>query len=574
MIVDSLLLHVLTKEWRAALLFSQVREIHQTDARVFCLDLFAPSRAAQTLVLALQHPPCVYAAPAKEKQTYIAAQNFCMTLRKHLEGARLSDISQISMDRILCFSFDRIETGGAIVTKKLYTELIPSAPNLVLTEDGHILDTLIRGKKQHRDLAPGTTYELPAGTDRLNFLQFTETELAEIFSYGKQDDAALSDWLFSEFNGLSAALVAEIARRSALDIKIPMNRLSGDDISRLAAAFSSVRKDVESADGLFLYPKGNGESASVFPLPGAEGRHISSISAWLAEQMKKDGGAVSASIQELKKHIKNLIKKEERKLRKIEEELEETKLLETYNLYGQILAIYSYMKPTAPEMTVANPFDETGTEITIPVDPSVSVIRNSQLYFKKYNKMKTRVAIGQEKRDECQMRLDYLENAAYFAENVRDRNALESLRAELRDIGVNPRKQLQQKTKQKKSAPEEPETRTIDGYTVFIGKNSRQNEYLTLRKAQKTDLWLHAKEIPGSHVVIATDGAPIPETVIEKAAALAAYHSQARHDGKVSVDATKVQYVKKIPNAPAGLVSYTHHTTYVVAPDDPSSAGR
>ena len=568
MILDSLLLHVLTNELRTALLFLQVREIHQTDARVFLLDFFAPGRAAETLAVSLQHPPCVWMSPAREKQAYIAAQNFCMTLRKHLEGARLSDIAQISMDRILCFSFDRIETGGAIVTKKLYAELIPSAPNFILTEDGTILDTLVRGKKLHRDLAPGTTYELPAGTERLNFLQFSETELSDIFSYGKQDDAPLSDWLFSKFNGLSAALVAEITRRAALEPSVSTAALSDADISRLTNAFSSVAKDLESADGLFLYPKGNGETASIFPLPGAEGRHIPSVSAWLADQMKKDGGAVSASIQELKKHIKNLIKKEERKLRKIDEELAETKLLETYNLYGQILAIYSYMKPAGPEITVANPFDETGAEITIPVDPSVSVIRNSQLYFKKYGKMKTRAAIGQEKRDECQMRLDYLQNAAYFAEDVRDRKSLEVLRAELRDLGVNPRKQQQQKNKQKKTAPEEPEARQLDGYTIWIGRNSRQNEYLTLRKAQKNDLWLHAKEIPGSHVVISCAGAPIPEAVIEKAAALAAYHSKARNDGKVSVDATKIQYVKKIPNAPAGLVSYTHHTTYVVAPEE------
>ena len=568
MILDSLLLHVLTNELRTALLFLQVREIHQTDARVFLLDFFAPGRAAETLAVSLQHPPCVWMSPAREKQAYIAAQNFCMTLRKHLEGARLSDIAQISMDRILCFSFDRIETGGAIVTKKLYAELIPSAPNFILTEDGTILDTLVRGKKLHRDLAPGTTYELPAGTERLNFLQFSETELSDIFSYGKQAGAPLSDWLFSKFNGLSAALVAEITRRAALDPDISTAALSDADISRLAHAFSSVAKDLESADGLFLYPKGNGETASGFPLPGAEGRHIPSVSAWLAEQMKKDGGAVSASIQELKKHIKNLIKKEERKLRKIDEELEETKLLETYNLYGQILAIYSYMKPTGPDITVANPFDEAGADITIPIDPAVSVIRNSQLYFKKYGKMKTRAAIGQEKRDECQMRLDYLQNAAYFAEDVRDRKSLEALRAELRDLGVNPRKQQQQKNKQKKTAPEEPEARQLDGYTIWIGRNSRQNEYLTLRKAQKNDLWLHAKEIPGSHVVISCAGAPIPEAVIEKAAALAAYHSKARNDGKVSVDATKIQYVKKIPNAPAGLVSYTHHTTYVVAPEE------
>lgn len=568
MVIDSLLLCALTKEWQRELLAAQVRDIHQTDGRVICLELFTPGRVAEALVLSLQNPPCVCIAAHGEKQKYIAAQNFCMTLRKHLDGARLSEIAQISLDRILCLSFDRIEAGGAIVTKKLYVELIPSAPNLVLTEDGTILDVLIRGKKLYRDLSTGGRYELPKGNERLDFRQFTETETSDILRYGTQDDATLSDFLFAKCNGLSAALVSAIARRAGVDSETPMNRLTETNISSVAHAMTTLAQEIDSADGLWLYPGKNGEIPSLLPLPGAEGRHVSSVSAWLAQRMKTDGGTISAAAQELRKQIKSLLKKEERKLRKIEEEMAETKLLETYNLYGQILAIYSYMKPTGETLTILNPFDEAGGEITIPVDPSVSVIRNSQLYFKKYNKMKTRAAIGQEKQEECRRRLEYLQNAAYFAEDVRDRDALESLRAELRELGVNPHRQQAKPSKQKKNAPEEPEARMMDGYTVWIGRNSRQNEYLTLRKAQKNDLWLHAKEIPGSHVVIATGGADIPEPVIEKAAALAAYHSKGRHDGKVSVDVTKIQYVKKIPNAPAGLVSYTHHVTYVVEPLD------
>lgn len=571
MILDSLLLYGLVRELSASLAFAQVRDIHQTDARVLDLELFRPSASPIHLVLSAQNPLCLYAAKLSKKQSqYIAAGNFCMTLRKHLEGSRLSAVEQVGLDRVVRLSFDRIEAGGEIVTKALYLELIPSAPNLILTEGGAILDVLVRGKKQHRELGFGKTYELPDGADRLDFLQFSKEEIADLLRFGKNQNGALKDFLYATFNGLSGRLVSSLFEEAGLSQDAPMTEISEEETDRLASAISSLAASVRAAEGLWLYGTGEKETASLLPLAGKEGTHAPSVSAWLAKAAAETGSGISASVAEFRKHLKSLIKKEERKEKKIAEELAETAQLERYKLWGNLLSIYSYMKaPGRTEITVDNPFDEAGGQETIPLSPELSLIGNSQAYFKRYGKMKTRLSVGQEKLAECRLKLDYLAEADYFAGEIRDRAALTALREELRGTGIGRyEKQGKNKPQKKKPSAEEPERLLVDGYTVWLGRNSRQNEFLTLHKAAKTDLWLHAQKIPGSHVVIEADG-EIPDAVLEKAAAYAAWCSKGKDSGKVAVDYTLIKNVKKIKDGPLGLVNYTHQKTLVVAPEKP-----
>ena len=184
--------------------------------------------------------------------------------------------------------------------------------------------------------------------------------------------------------------------------------------------------------------------------------------------------------------------------------------------------------------------------------------------------MKTRTAIGKEKLDECDKRLAYLNDTLYFAEQVTTKQELEALKEELKNLGID-RKQGQRKKSgksNKKSQAPQIENRMIDGFRVWFGTSNTKNEYLTLHKAAKTDVWLHAKAIPGSHVVIEASGDTIPEETLVKAAALAAWNSKGRNSGKVDVDYTLIRYVKKIPGGPPGLVNYTHQKTLTVVPEN------
>ena len=573
MFIDSVLLYGLVKELAAGLTGAQVRQIHQSDDRVMDIELYRPGASPVHLFMSAQNPPYLYAArQSKKRCQYVAAQNFCMTLRKNLEGARLSAVEQVQMDRIVRLSFDRIETEGRIVTRALYIELIPSAPNIIFTEDGRILDVLVRSRKQHRELGFQKDYVLPEGTDRLDFTQFSEQELYELLSFGEKGQETMTSALFGRFNGLSTPLLAEASRRAGFSFDTPEAVLTDDQRRAAAHALRSMAEEIQDSQGLYRYSQGKKELISLIPLPGREGVYEPSVSDWISASMEHTGNMISASIQELKKHIRSLIKKEERKAQKISGEMKETEMMEKYKLWGNLLSIYAYMKcPGQTEITVDNPFDEAGGKETIPLSPEYSLIQNGQLYFKKYNRMKTRLAIGQEKLAECHMKLEYLRNASYFADEVTDRESLQRLREELKDTGIDKyERQKKGGAKRKKDAgAQEPQLFHIGGFPVWVGRNSRQNEYLTLRKAGKTDLWLHAQKLPGSHVVIASGGDPVPDEVIGKAAAWAAWLSRGKEDRKVLVDYTLVRNVKKIKDAPPGLVNYTHQRTIAAVPEEP-----
>lgn len=254
-------------------------------------------------------------------------------------------------------------------------------------------------------------------------------------------------------------------------------------------------------------------------------------------------------------------------MNKIKDELKETKKTETYKLWGTLLSIYAYKKLNGMhELTVSNVFNEPPTDESIPVNPLLSVSQNSQLYFKKYSKMKTRLQVGQDKLNECFAKIRYLENISYFLENIKTKNELIQLKDELKDSGAT----IQRHSSRQRKKEKEPSfiSLTIDGFHALLGKNNVQNEYLTFHKAGKEDLWFHAQALPGSHVVLITEGQVIPKELIAKTAALAAFYSKGKSSGKVNVDYTRIKYVKKIPNSPPGLVNYTHQSTVTVIPED------
>ena len=206
--IDSATLYLFIKELKKIIVPAQVRQIHQIDNRIMDMELFCPNSRPVHLIFNTHTPPIVYlTTKGKGQNQYDHSQTFCMTLRKHLEGSRLSHVEQIEMDRILAFSFDRIEAAGAIVTKTLWVELLPASPNLILTEGDTIIDACLRGKKLDRLLIPGETYKLPDNTSRMDFMKFSKEELKSILDYSKQTDTPLDTWIFHTFNGFSRFLV-------------------------------------------------------------------------------------------------------------------------------------------------------------------------------------------------------------------------------------------------------------------------------------------------------------------------------------------------------------------------------
>jgi Predicted RNA-binding protein homologous to eukaryotic snRNP len=569
--LDSLMIYHLTKELNQSLLGAQVREIHQIDSRLFELELFKIDTKPMHFLLSAQTP--TYACILFEKRknsNFIPAQNFCMSLRKHLEGSRIVSIEQMNLDRIIRIEFNRIENNSSIISKFLYCELLPAAPNLILAENNIILDACIYHKKNDRSIVPQQEYQAPKNSLRMNFLDFNEQELLDILVHPLDDkEKTVAEVLFSLFNGLNQIIVSEICQLSHISSADIYHSLSLTTKKILASAIVQIKTRLQNANGLFFYKKANKVQISAISLSIDKEYQKQSVNKWIVDNISNTGGIISTAVKELTKQIQSALKKELRKEKKIREELAETEKTEEYKLWGNLLSINAWKSiPRQFEIEVENLFVDPPTKVQIPLDPTLSLPANSQMYFKKYNKLKKREEIGIQKLRDCLQMQEYFNNLLYFASTITDRKALDELHNELKNNGI--KKQSSPKTSLKKVTKKEPfiHTENKDGYIISIGKNNSQNEFLTLHKANKNDIWLHAQKIPGAHVVIHQDNVQedIPNDIILYAASLAAYYSQDKDSGKVSVDYTKIKYVKKIPQGPLGLVTYSYHKTIVVKP--------
>lgn len=569
--IDSAVLYIIVKKLKEKLDSCQVRQVHQIDNRIMDLELFCTDGDIVSLIINTYNPPLMYlTGKGKNKKQYSPSQTFCMTLRKYLEGSRLSRIEQVDMDRVVALSFDRIEAGSEIVTRTLWVELLPASPNMILTEGNTIIDACLRGKKLDRLLVPGETYSLPGHSARMDFMKFSREELKNILDFSKKENIPLDGWLFSQFNGFSRFLADELAHESRVAPDIPLSSITEEEEERILDALSSISSAIAASESLYIYRNEKGKkTASPIPLHILQGEpeKVEALP-FIEKEAESGAGSITQAVQEYKKQLHTLIKREERKKRKIGEEMEETSRMDQYKLWGTLLSIYAYEKINHQNsLTVSNLFKDPPEDEIIPVNPLLSVSANSQVYFKKYNKMKTRTAIGQEKLDECDRSLAFLNDTLYFAEQVTTKQELEALKEELKGLGLD-KKQQKRPGKSRKQQTPQIESRMIDGFRVWLGTSNTKNEYLTLHKAAKTDIWLHAKAIPGSHVVIEAENETVPEETLIKAAALAAWNSKGRDSGKVDVDYTLIRYVKKIPGGPPGLVNYSHQKTLTVVPED------
>ena len=548
--LDSLMICHLVNELNQQLIGAQIREIHQTDDRMFEIELFRADAKPMHLLLCAYTPTYLCVLSHKRKNTnFIPSQTFCMSMRKHLEGSRIASVTQINMDRIVRIEFNRIEDGSAIVSRYLYCELLPSAPNIILTQ---------------------VEYTLPKNSGRMNFMEFSEAELRNVLDYpSTEDDDTAPSILFRLFNGLNRQVVEKICTVANIGYDDLYSTLTSEGKDKLAHALYNVAQEIADTTGLYLYTDASGRvSRSAIPLSDSLPYTHVSVNDWIYQEVSSSGGVIAAAVKDLEKQIHSAWKKELRKERKIREEMNETAKMEEYKLWGNLLSINAWQKVSHEKsITVSNLFVDPPVDITIPLNPEMNLSSNSQLYFKKYNKLKKRKEIGAEKIKECQQMQEYLNNLAFFAADVKDRKALDALKEELKAAGIHKQETRRPGHKKNRRNPELA-TVTVDGFTIYIGRNNVQNEYLTLHKADKQDVWFHAQKIPGSHVVIHRQDAreEIPENVLLHAARLAAKHSQGRDSGKVSVDYTLIKYVKKIPQGPPGLVNYSHQKTLVVTP--------
>lgn len=555
---DGLFTRMMTKELAEALAGGRIGKIYQPSKNEVLLIVRSKGKNVKLLLSA--HP--VYARIQLTEEEYVHPKEppmFCMVLRKHLEGAVIEKIEQRGLDRVVLIHIKGRNEIGDPVRKQLIIELMGKHSNIVLTdgESGTIIDSIkhvSHAVNRYRAVLPGQSYRFPPEQDKTDPLACSESDIiSQIdFNAGKIDAQ-----LVSRFLGISPLFAKEVVHLAGLP-----NR------ETVPKAFLSLTDKIKRGDiRPTLMKREDKEFFYLFPLEhvGGERVYFKTLSELLDRYYfeKAERDRVKQIAGDLERFIKKEIEKNERKREKLQREWQESEKSGEYQLYGELLTANLHLAEKGmKEITVTNYY--TGEPLTIPLDADKSPSENAQAYFRKYQKAKNAREAVKTQLEQTEKELEYL---SLLHEQIRMASAkdLDEIKEELAEQGYLKEKAGRKEKPGKKAAPAPEQFLASDGTPILVGKNNKQNEYLTMRLARKEEVWLHAKNVPGSHVVIRSSE-PSEETLLE-AAHLAAYYSKARNSGNVDVDYTKVKYVRKPTGAKPGFVIYDHQKTVRVTPD-------
>ncbi|WP_082234230.1 Rqc2 family fibronectin-binding protein [Halobacillus massiliensis] len=484
----------------------------------------------------------------------------CMLLRKHLAGGFIEDIEQVEMERVVKLHVRSRNEIGDETIKKLIIEVMGKHSNIILidSEEGHILDSIKHlppSQNTYRTVMPGQPYKLPPEQGKSNPLQLTGEELIKKldFNAGKIDKQILSKVM-----GFSPLTTKEIAHLAKLG-----NRKDYE------SAYEEIRQSIinhEYKPSLFL---GEREQFYVMPLTHleAESKSFETVSEMLDRYYsgKAERDRVKQQAGDLYRFLKNERDKNKRKIKKHENTLKKSEAADEYQKMGELLTAHLHLiNPGDTAVKVIDYYDPNQLEIEIELNPNKTPSENAQSLFQTYQKLKKSKEAVKLEIDKSYDEIEYFDQLIQQVESAREED-IEGIRDELREQGYLKKKASVKKKKKKPDAPSPESFKASDGTTIYVGRNNKQNEYLTNRLAHKGDIWLHAKDIPGSHVVI-KDTDPSEQTLFE-AARLAAYYSKYSQSSSVPVDYTLIRHVKKPSGAKPGFVTYDQQQTLYVTPD-------
>lgn len=495
--------------------------------------------------------------------------NFCMVLRKHLTSGTIKKVYMKELDRIIYIDIDCYNELNDHITKTLIIELMGKHSNIILiNSDGIIIDSLRHLNKLDnslRDILPGYKY-IEIENSKLDFQSST---FDSFYKNIKENNVSkISSAISNCFAGFSKSGV--IYTLDSLNIKDDVN-VAVSDYKKIYTYFSELLKqnisDISCTEINLLDKKD-------FYITNASSKDIL-INFFIddfyfdKEVREKFESTKSNTLRSLLGKTKKLSDK----LKNIDSKIKECSKIETYKLYGELITSNLYRIPNYNQenITLENYYDNNNP-ISIPLDSTISPSANAKKFFKKYKKLQNTVSIIEKQKEAIKLELDYLDSIVYEINNCANLDELEAIIAEIsEDYGISNVKKDESTKKTKKPVANMPTEYKIDGYTILVGKNNKQNDNLTCKIAKKNDLWFHTKDIHGSHVVLRLDkNKKATDSIIYKCATIAAYYSKAKLSQNVPVDYTFIKYVRKPNGAKPGMVIYTDNKTLYVNPKSPS----
>lgn len=479
---------------------------------------------------------------------------FCMLLRKHIESGFITAITQDGFERMIQFDIDSKNEIGDAVKRKIIIEIMGRHSNLLLidAETNKIIDSLKHlppSVNSYRTVLPGQEYIAPPKQEKISMSSLSDDELRQFFT----EDISFKD-IIDQFAGFSPLHAKELLYRIQEQGAVTASRQLLNEIAT-----------IDKPTYVELEGKSYFSPTELMHLQGTK-THYHSLGQLLDRVFfaRAERDRVKQQAGDLERWLQNELNKLKLKQKKLQKDFERAQNLEQFQLFGELLManLYNFAKG-ADYVDVENYYSENAEVVRIPVSPRKTPIENAQSYYTKYNKAKTALVMIEEQQQKALEDIHYLEMLSQQVQQASPSD-IEEIREELAEQGLLRLRHAKRKKKPTKPEPEKYISST--GTAISVGKNNKQNDYLTFKIGKRNEIWLHTKDIPGSHVVIHSDTPD--ETTLKEAAILSAYFSKARESSSVPVDYTEIRHVKKPNGSKPGFVIYFEQKTLFVTPDE------
>ena len=570
MAFDGIVVANLVHELKEQLKDGRIAKIAQPEADELLLTVKTPSGQKRLSISADASLPLIYLT-GTNKPSPITAPNFCMLLRKHIGGGRIVDVWQPKLERIIHFTIEHLDELGDLCRKDLIVEIMGKHSNIIFcTEDGKIIDSIKHVPAQMssvREVLPGRDYFIPDTMHKADPLNVSLEEFASLLT---EKPVPLAKAVYTSFTGISPVTAEEICSLAGLDSSVPAKEYSEDILFHLYTQFSiylSAVKEQNFSPAIYFDGPEPKEFASL-PLTHFSGytrKEYASVSEVL-ESFYSTRSRITRIRQksaDLRHVVQTALERNRKKYDLQLRQLRDTENREKFKVYGELINTYGYnLEEGAKKLEALNYY--TNKMISIPLDPTKTPQENAQRYFGKYNKQKRTFEALSELSQETKDDITYLESVQTALDIALTEDDLAGIKEELTNAGYIKRKFTRKKAKIKNTPLHYISS---DGYHMYVGKNNLQNDELTFGLAVGNDWWFHAKQAPGSHVDVKTNGDELPDSTFEEAGRLAAYYSSMRGSEKVEIDYVEKKHVKKPKGAKPGFVVYYTNYSLVIDSD-------
>src|SRR5665647_699375 len=618
---DGIVTKCVVLELTNKLLGGRIEKVFQPEADEIRINIRAQGNNYKLLASASPNNPRLHITDSN-KENPSAPPVFCMLLRKHLSGGKILSIDFHDFERIITVNMECITELGDTVIRRLIVEIMGKYSNIILTtEQGIIIDAIKHVDNEMsrvREVMPARHYVLPPSQDKISPLDINFEDMfpagndneaasvatlavsvaSQVISVGNQPvsvgtqaasvvtlavsatnnavSITLDKYILNNVKGFSPLICREVCFRADIDPKIAVETLTSSQLASLKVSFTGLIGEIRdsSYSPRVLYNEDNAYVPIDFYCINLKSSTFVKEFDSISEAMDNyyfTRDRLERSKQkkaQLDKTLGNCLDRCYKKLAIREEAIRNVEDRDNIRLFGELITanIHCISKGT-DSVSVLNYYSEDEEYIDIPVKSNLTPQENAQRYFKRYTKAKSTFEQTNKQIIENLDEAKYLESVAQLLDTAESVQEIDDIRQELIDEGyIKGKRKIAGNKKVKASAP--LSFMSSDGFQIFVGRNNKQNDTLTLKSSSSNDLWFHVKSFPGSHVIIKTEGQDVSETTMTEAAMIAAYYSKARSSSGVNVDYTKVRYVKKPSGAKPGMVIYTDFKTITTTPDE------